>query len=138
MDVWHSGRRTHKFTGQLKFGGSIQLGWIYRSHFSESPRNARVRSRTSCNRRRWRKQGTQRWFHASLSIAGVLILNGSCHSWKVGLTKCSSFLVIRKFLFDDPLSNFFHMHTGNGLEEVLENEVLEMKGGRRREETKKE
>ena len=28
--------------------------------------------------------------------------------------------MIRKFLFDDPLSNFFHMHTGNGLEEVLE------------------
>ena len=37
---------------------------------------------------------------------------------------CASFLVILKFLFYDPLTNIFHIHTGNGLEEVhmIENE----------------
>ena len=47
-------------------------------------------------------------------------MNGTCHLSEVELVMCESFLVILKFLFDDPLSNFFHIHTGNGLEEVLE------------------
>ena len=61
----------------------------------------------------------------SFSIGGVLVLNIPCHSSaEVELVMCASFLVILKFLFDDPLSNFFHIHTGNGLEEVhmIENE----------------
>ena len=49
-------------------------------------------------------------------------MNGTCHLSEVELVMCASFLVILKFLFDDPLSNFFHIHTGNGLEEVLENQ----------------
>ena len=43
----------------------------------------------------WRTRGTQRWLHASFSIAGALILNGAFSSWKVGLTKCFSFLLTR-------------------------------------------
>ena len=46
-------------------------------------------------------------------------MNDTCHLSEVELVMCASFLVILKFLFDDPLSNFFHIHTGNGLEEVL-------------------
>ena len=46
-------------------------------------------------------------------------MNGTFHSRKVELVMCASFLVILKFLFYDPLSNFFHINTGNGLEEVL-------------------
>ena len=65
-------------------------------------------------------------------------MNGTFHSRKVELVMCASFLVILKFLFDDPLSNFFHIHTGNGLEEVLENQESKGKERREREETKKE
>ena len=65
-------------------------------------------------------------------------MNGTCHLSEVELVMCASFLVILKFLFDDPLSNFFHIHTGNGLEEVLENQESKGKERREREETKKE
>ena len=54
-------------------------------------------------------------------------MNGTCHLSEVELVMCASFLVILKFLFDDPLSNFFHIHTGNGLEEVLENQETRKK-----------
>ena len=46
-------------------------------------------------------------------------MNDTCHLSEVELVMCASFLVILNFLFYDPLSNFFHIHTGNGLEEVL-------------------
>ena len=43
----------------------------------------------------WRTRGTQRRVHASFSIAGALILIEAFYSWKVGLTKCFSFLPTR-------------------------------------------
>ena len=103
--------QTHRSADVWRVNATEVKSQVYSSAL---PRNASVSSRTSRNRQQWRKRGIQRWFHASLSIAGVLVLNGTFHSSKVELVMCASFLVILKFLFDDPLSNFFHIHTGNG------------------------